>query len=68
VPGLTHALAAVPALLSRLGTFGGSGRLPAPYDSVAVGAVALIVFVWAVRSGVDHLRTTSTAPTAASSV
>lgn len=46
-------------LLSWLGTFGGSGRLPAPYDSVTVGAVALIVFVWAVRSGVDHLRATS---------
>ncbi|MET7933175.1 APC family permease [Streptomyces sp. NPDC005322] len=44
-------------LLSWLGTFGGSGRLPAPYDSVAVGALSLAVFVWAVRSGADHLRT-----------
>ncbi|WP_406424030.1 hypothetical protein [Streptomyces sp. NBC_00842] len=55
-------------LLSWPGTFGGSGRLPAPYDSVTVGVVALIVFAWAVRSGVDHLRTTPTAPTAAPSV
>ncbi|MFV5994405.1 APC family permease [Streptomyces sp. NPDC056231] len=59
---------AVLTVLSRLGTFGGSGRLPAPYDSVAVGAVALIVFVWAVRSGVDHLRSTPTGPSAAPSV
>ncbi|WP_189929245.1 APC family permease [Streptomyces sulfonofaciens] len=44
-------------LLSWLGTFGGSGRLPAPYDSVVVGAVALGVFAWAVRSGAAHLRT-----------
>jgi hypothetical protein len=42
--------------------------LPAPYDSVTVGTVALIVFVWAVRSGVDQLRTTPTASTAAPSV
>lgn len=50
--------------LSWLGTFGGSGRLPAPYDSVAVGALALGVFVWAVRSGADRIRT---APAGASS-
>ncbi|MFI9778545.1 APC family permease [Streptomyces sp. NPDC051956] len=44
-------------LLSWLGTFGGSGHLPAPYDSVVVGVLALAVFVWAVRSGAAHLRT-----------
>ncbi|MEU6404801.1 APC family permease [Streptomyces sp. NPDC046985] len=44
-------LAALTAL-SRLGTFGGSALLPAPYDSVAVGVLALAVFFWAVRSGV----------------
>ncbi|MFF1838681.1 APC family permease [Streptomyces sp. NPDC058231] len=44
-------------LLSWLGSFGGSGRLPAPYDSVAVAAVALAVFGWAVRSGASQLRT-----------
>ncbi|MFH9425389.1 APC family permease [Streptomyces sp. NPDC017529] len=48
-------------LLSWLGTFGGSGRLPAPYDSVVVGAVALSVFFWAVRSGVRHLAESRTA-------
>ncbi len=41
--------------LSWLGTFKGSGHLPAPYDSLAVAAVALAVFFWAVRSGVGHL-------------
>ncbi|WP_414170268.1 APC family permease [Streptoverticillium reticulum] len=42
-------------LLSWLGTFKGSGRLPAPYDSVTVAAVSLGVFFWAVRSGVRQL-------------
>ncbi|MFI6347918.1 APC family permease [Streptomyces sp. NPDC050560] len=46
-------------LLSWLGTFEGSGRLRAPYDSVAVGAVSLAVFVWARRSGAAHLRDTA---------
>lgn len=44
-------------LLSWLGTFGGSGTLPAPYDSAVVALMALGVFRWAVRSGADHLRT-----------
>ncbi|MEV4738964.1 APC family permease [Streptomyces sp. NPDC049555] len=44
-------------LLSWLGTFKGSGRLPAPYDSLAVAAFALAVFFWAVRSGVRHRAT-----------
>ncbi|MFJ7495601.1 APC family permease [Streptomyces sp. NPDC097727] len=52
-------------LLSWLGTFGGSGHLPAPYDSVAVAVVSLGVFVWAVHSGADHLRTPPTAALAA---
>lgn len=52
-------------LLSWLGTFGGSGHLPAPYDSVAVAAVSLGVFVWAVHSGADHLRTAPAAAPAA---
>lgn len=42
-------------LLSWLGTFEGSGRLPAPYDSLTVAVLALAVFFWAVRSGVRHL-------------
>lgn len=41
--------------LSWLGTFKGSGHLPAPYDSLTVAAVALAVFFWAVRSGVGQL-------------
>ncbi|UNO43641.1 APC family permease [Streptomyces sp. MST-110588] len=41
-------------VLSWLGTFKGSGRLPAPYDSLTVAAVALAVFFWAVRAGVAH--------------
>lgn len=42
-------------VISWLGTFEGSGRLPAPYDSITVAALAFAVFFWAVRSGVRHL-------------
>ncbi|GAA1898274.1 APC family permease [Streptantibioticus ferralitis] len=45
-------------LLSWLGTFKGSGRLPAPYDSLTVAVVSLGIFWWAVRSGARHLSTT----------
>lgn len=38
-------------LLSWLGTFKGSGDVPAPYDSVLVAALALVIFVVAVRAG-----------------
>jgi amino acid transporter len=48
-------LAAV-ALVSWLGSFKGTGRLPAPYDTVTVAALSLAVFWWAVRSGAAHLR------------
>ncbi|MEW1659926.1 APC family permease [Streptomyces sp. NPDC093707] len=41
--------------VSWLGTFKGSGHLPAPYDSLVVAAFALGVFFWAVRSGVGQL-------------
>ncbi|WP_221505845.1 APC family permease [Streptomyces eurocidicus] len=42
-------------LLSWLGTFKGSGRLPAPYDSVTVAVVTLGIFFWAVRSGTRQM-------------
>lgn len=41
--------------LSQLGSFGGTGLLPAPYDSLTVAALALALFFWAVRSGVRYL-------------
>ncbi|MFG2222522.1 APC family permease [Streptomyces sp. NPDC048644] len=50
-------------LLSWLGTFEGSARLPAPYDSLTVAVIALAVFFWAVRSGVTY-RATTPAPAA----
>jgi hypothetical protein len=43
-------------LLSWLGSFGGSGRLPAPWDSLAVAATSFAVFFWAVRAGTAWLR------------
>ncbi|MEC4016991.1 APC family permease [Streptomyces sp. H27-D2] len=52
-------------VLSWLGSFEGSGQLPAPYDTLAVAAVALGIFGWAVRSGVAHLATTPPPPAAA---
>ncbi|WP_037080325.1 APC family permease [Pseudonocardia spinosispora] len=42
-------------LLSWLGTFKGSGYLPAPYDSILVAVLAIVVFRLAVRSGAAHL-------------
>jgi amino acid transporter len=56
-------LAAI-TVLSWLGTFGGSGRLPAPYDSLLVGAVALAVFWWAVAAGRGHLASAGPGPAA----
>jgi hypothetical protein len=49
---------AVLTLLSWLGSFKGSGDLPAPYDSIVVAVVALAVFWWAVRSGRSHIQST----------
>lgn len=43
-------------VLSGLGSFGGAGRLPAPYDSVAVAVVSPLFFWWAVRSGRARTR------------
>lgn len=44
-------------LLSWLGGFSGNGAVPAPWDSVVVGVVALAIFWWAVRSGRAHVAT-----------
>nr|WP_033038572.1 APC family permease [Streptomyces monomycini] len=52
---------AVLTVLSWLGSFGGAARLPAPYDSLAVAAFAVVIFFWAVRSGVRHLTESRTA-------
>ncbi|MEU3713794.1 APC family permease [Streptomyces catenulae] len=43
-------------VLSQLGSFGGTGLLPAPYDSLTVAALALALFFWAVRSGTRYLK------------
>jgi hypothetical protein len=41
-------------LLSGLGSFGGAGVPPAPWDTVIVAVWALVVFPIAVRSGVHE--------------
>jgi amino acid transporter len=38
-------------LLSGLGSFKGSGAIPAPWDTIAVAVVALAVFWWALAAG-----------------
>ena len=38
-------------LLSWLGSFKGSDRLPAPYDSITVALVSAVLFGWAVHAG-----------------
>ena len=38
-------------LLAWVGGFSGTGRLPAPWDTVVVAVVSLAVFWWGVRSG-----------------
>ncbi|MEU2225411.1 APC family permease [Streptomyces sp. NPDC018347] len=43
-------------LLSALGTFGGSGVIPAPWDTVLVALCALGTYRWGVSSGVAYLR------------
>ena len=42
-------------LLSGLGSFGGTGLIPAPWDSVIVAAIGLAGFVLGVRSALRHL-------------
>lgn len=41
-------------LVSWAGSFGGSGALAAPWDSVAAGVLGLAVYHWGVRSGAAH--------------
>ncbi|MFE7525298.1 APC family permease [Kitasatospora sp. NPDC057542] len=43
-------------ILSWLGTFGGTGVIPAPWDTVATAVVGLFVYHWGVRSGAAFLR------------
>jgi amino acid transporter len=43
-------------LMSTLGSFEGSGRIPAPWDSVIVAVVSLGVYFWGVASGTAYLR------------
>ncbi|WP_255947778.1 APC family permease [Streptomyces odontomachi] len=42
-------------VLSGLGTFGGMGAIPAPWDTLAVALCGLGTYRWGVRSGVAYL-------------
>ena len=37
--------------VSYLGTFGGIGAIPHPWDSITVALIALLVYQWAVMTG-----------------
>lgn len=43
-------------LLSWLGSFGGRDLVPAPWDSVVVGVVGAVGYVWGVSEAVRYLR------------
>jgi amino acid transporter len=43
-------------VLSKLGTFQGVKFIPAPWDSLAVAAVALLIYYWGVASGVRYMQ------------
>jgi hypothetical protein len=44
-------------IVSAVGSkdFGGTGLIPAPWDSVVVAVIAVIAYEWGVRSAVRHL-------------
>ncbi len=42
-------------VLSALGSFDGSGTLPAPWDSVVVGVMGLVCYGWGLRAAAGHL-------------
>lgn len=42
-------------VLSGLGTFGGAGAIPAPWDTVTVALCGLLTYHWGVRSGTAYL-------------
>jgi amino acid transporter len=43
-------------VMSSLGSFGGSGVLKDPWDSVAVAAIALVIYYWGARTGVPAAK------------
>ncbi|GAA4837912.1 APC family permease [Saccharopolyspora rosea] len=47
--------------VSGLGSFGGAGWLPAPWDSALVAVAAVLIYRWGVRSGIAVQRTPGTA-------
>ena len=44
-------------VLSFVGSFDGRGLIPGPWDSVVVAGVALLIYVWGVRSATTYMRT-----------
>ncbi|MFC7394905.1 APC family permease [Scopulibacillus cellulosilyticus] len=46
-------------VFSFLGTFGGKGIIPAPWDTIIVAACALGIYYWGVHSGLKKPRITS---------
>ena len=43
-------------VLSYIGTFGGIKAIPAPWDSIVVAVVCLVIYYWAVKSGENYMK------------
>ena len=50
-------------IVSFVGSFNGLGVLPAPWDSVLVAAISLLIYYWAIASGVGYLKQQPAEPT-----
>jgi len=46
-------------LFSGIGSFGGQGWIGQPWDSILVGVVSVGIYLWAVRSGSQHIEATA---------
>jgi amino acid transporter len=48
-------------LFSGIGSFGGQGWIGQPWDSIIVAGASLAIYLWAVRSGSQHIVATASA-------
>jgi amino acid transporter len=49
----------VVTLFSGIGSFGGQGWIGQPWDSIIVAVVSVGIYLWAVRSGTEHIVATA---------
>jgi amino acid transporter len=51
-------------LFSGIGSFGGQGWIGQPWDSILVAVASVAIYLWAVRSGAEHIVATAGADVA----